>query len=610
VKILRGPPQDSSCCINLALVRGWRRGSRRGLRAALVAALVLAALGGGAPARAGLYWSAPIPVVSAKLRALSCPSTSLCVGVDFGGDVLVSGTPTLGSSAWSSAKIAASLGLDDVSCAPQTTLCAAVGNAGIFVSTDPAGGTAAWQRVTESPPAISVSCPGPGLCVAGGPGVVFTSTQPANAAQAWTESAMGGVSLDDISCPSTTLCVAVNRAVEGGIVTSTDPTGSFSWTAAPIGPGHLSEVSCPTTSFCVALGEQTLASTTSPAAGAASWKIDNHLFALREIRTLACASASLCAAAGAPNGVVASSSSPSVAESWERVEGVDGNNELSPVSCPSEAMCFAADDALVVGVAAHRLTVTTTGAGEGSVRSGPLVCPFGCTYSGPVCPRNCSANQFPNAFIPFRLSEIACGESEFADGTKSALAFCAQLYPAQDMPALTPEARPGSVFTGWRGDCVGREACVPSMSTDRSVTALFEPKLSLHAVKQRRRRWRERRGHTHVPVGSGFSFELNRAANVTLSFTRAARGRRVGRSCRPLSKPARHAHVHRCTRRVAAGRLSLNEPAGADAVAFTGIVTRAGRPARLRPGAYAVTLIASGEGETTPPAALSFTIAR
>jgi hypothetical protein len=570
--------------------------------------LALAVLGGAAPARAGLYWSSPIPVVPAKLRALSCPSPSLCVGVDFGGDVLVSGNPTLGSGAWSSAKIAASLGLNDVSCAPQGTLCAAVGSAGIFVSTDPAAGTAGWQHVTESPPAVSVSCPGPGLCVAGAAAAVFTSTQPANAAQPWTEAAVGGpeaVSLDTISCPSTTLCLAVNRAAEGGIVTSTDPTGS--WTAARVGPGHLSEVSCPTTSFCVAVGEQTLASTTSPAAGAAGWKIDNQVFALRELRTLACASASLCAAASAPNGVVASSSSPSVAESWERVEGVDGNNELGPVSCPSETMCFAADDALVVGVAAHRLAVTTTGAGEGSVRSGPLVCPFGCTYSGPVCPRNCGANQFPNAFIPFRLSEIACGES----GTNLTLTFCAQLYPAQDTPALTPEALPGSVFAGWRGACTGRGACAPSMSADRSVTALFEPKLSLQAVKQRRKRWREHGGHTHAPVGSGFSFQLNRAASVTLSFTRVVQGRRVGRSCRaPSKKPARHRHAHRCTRRIAAGTLRLDEPAGADTVPFTGIVTRAGHPARLRPGAYAVTLTASSEGESASPAALSFTIVR
>src|SRR4029077_18160735 len=124
----------------------------------------------------------------------------------------------------------------------------------------------------------------------------------------------------------------------------------------------------------------------------------------------------------------------------------------------------------------------------GGVRSGPLGCPFGCTYSGPVCPRNC-AGQFPDAFIPQRLSEIVCGESEFSEGTKVTYPFCSMVYPAQDAPQLTATQRPGSVFAGWRGDCAGRGACAPVMSAERSVTAVFEPKLALREVTQRRTRW-------------------------------------------------------------------------------------------------------------------------
>lgn len=600
-------------------MRGSRRGgssSRSARGAALAATLLLALLGGAAPAQAGLYWSTPARISSAKLTGLSCPSSSLCVGTDYAGDVLASADPTLRSTGWSSAKIAGSLELSDVSCAPQGAVCAAVGGAGIFVSTDPTGGPGAWHHVAESPAASSVSCPSTALCVAARSNAVFSSTDPGNPASSWSETYLGGgpqpMLIAGIACSGTSLCVAVDREAEGGLITSTNPVGGpASWTKAQIGQGRLTSVSCPTGSFCVALGEETLASSANPAGGSSTWQLTHPVLALKQVSQLACASASVCAAVG-ENGYVASSSVPAAAASWESVEGADGTNALTAVSCPSETMCFAADEALVIGLAAHHLNVATGGTGEGQVRSGPLGCPLGCTYSGPVCPRDCAADpRYPNAFIPQRLSEIVCGDGEFGDGTKWSLPFCSMLYPEQDAPELTPTARPGSVFAGWSGDCAGRGACAPPMSADRSVTAVFEPRLSLQGVTQRRTRWREHGGHARAPVGTSFTFTLNNTASVALSFTRASWGRRVGGTCQPLSKSVPHLHVRRCKLHIPAGTLHISEPAGTDTVTFGGIVTLAGgRHARLRPGVYRVKLIASGGGESTAATTLNFEITR
>jgi Calx-beta domain-containing protein/List-Bact-rpt repeat protein len=78
----------------------------------------------------------------------------------------------------------------------------------------------------------------------------------------------------------------------------------------------------------------------------------------------------------------------------------------------------------------HELYVVKTGGGSGSVTSSP--------------------------------SGIDCG------------AECESGYPNGDPVTLTPTAAPGSVFTGWSGDCSGRGACQVTMSQTRQVIAAFQ----------------------------------------------------------------------------------------------------------------------------------------
>ncbi len=599
----------------LVSVRPMRRqgaaGARAGTRAvrtAVLACLILAGLA--SPARAALYWSAPKAIAPAPLTGLSCPSASLCVGVDCAGDVVTSTDPTGGASAWSTARIAEAapftFALQDVSCSPDARVCVAVGSAGMYVSSDPTGGTSAWRRVAGSQQASTIACASDHLCVAGEANRVLSSTSPLAASEAWSEAFPAGLeNTQRVACPSSSLCAVLGQGAT--IFTSGDPSGGAGvWRSVKLASSEgLVDLSCPTTSFCAAIGNEAVLTTTDPTGDASAWHaaavpaIDSH-FADR----LACASPTLCAAVGG-NGLAASSSDPAAgAAGWESVTEADGNNWIRAVSCPTESLCLAADEAVLIGVAAHLLTVATAGAGQGAVSSSPLVCPFGCTYSGgPACPRNCGADSFPGAIVPQRLTEIECGVNEFKDGTPFPLDFCSRLYPATDAPLLTPTPRLGSVFTGWSGACAGRGGCAPSMSEERSVTATFEPALALRAVSERRLRWREAKGRSRAPVGTRFLFSLNRPAIVELEFFRVLPGRSDGGSCRHGLPRGRG-----CVVRHRVGIRRVVARAGAGSVDFAGRV-RAGRAERaLRPGRYMVLVSASALGETTSSKRLYFTI--
>jgi hypothetical protein len=93
------------------------------------------------------------------LRAVSCPSSGLCVAVGDDGEVLTSTNPTGGTNAWTSAVADPPFGehygktqpsLTAVSC-PSANLCVAGDDAGnVLFSTEPSGGTSAWKRTTSN----------------------------------------------------------------------------------------------------------------------------------------------------------------------------------------------------------------------------------------------------------------------------------------------------------------------------------------------------------------------------------------------------------------------------------------------------------------------------
>lgn len=79
-----------------------------------------------------------------------------------------------------------------------------------------------------------VSCPSTSLCVAvDNNGDVVTSTNPTGGAADWTVTYLEPAALTGLSCPTSGLCVAVDQA--GNVITSSDPTGGpAAWTVTPV----------------------------------------------------------------------------------------------------------------------------------------------------------------------------------------------------------------------------------------------------------------------------------------------------------------------------------------------------------------------------------------
>ncbi len=107
------------------------------------------------------------------------------------------------------------------------------------------------------------------------------------------------------------------------------------------------------------------------------------------------------------------------------------------------------------------------------------------------------------------------------------------------------------------------------------------------------------------PVGTTFNFTLNAQAQVTLTFTKGATGRRVHGAC--VAQTKKNRKKHKCTRTVTVGALVFTGQPGADAVAFNGVLPNG---AALKPGSYTVTINATTAGKTTTPATLHFSIVK
>ena len=152
-----------------------------------------------------------------------------------------------------------------------------------------------------------------------------------------------GLNLAGVSCPSTSLCVAVDDA--GDVLTSTDPAGGAgAWTVTDVDGSHaLSGVSCPSTSLCVAVDSAgDVLSSTDPTGGGAAWNVVNVIEDDR-IVGVSCSSTSLCVAVDVDGNVLASSDPTGGAGDWSSTEVVSGN--LLSVSCPSDSLCVATDNA-------------------------------------------------------------------------------------------------------------------------------------------------------------------------------------------------------------------------------------------------------------------------
>ena len=349
--------------------------ARRPLAGAITALstslLLLAISAAPALADSPFSWSPPV-AISTGISSNSCLPSSLCVGFDGAGSVTTSTNPTGGSSAWSYPAW-----VDDppevesthaVSCtASPSLLCAAVDLEGhVVTSTNPTD-SQSWHvenLLSSYNFAWGISCPSSSLCVAvseeeeaseGHGQVILSSVEPTGSQADWKrvlplyeKNKVG--TLFGVSCPSTTFCVAVGQVgLGGGILTSNNPTGEAkAWSGATIDVDEqfLFGVSCASTSLCVTYnGKGTVFTSTEPTGGPSQWNpadIDGE----NELTGISCTSSpsTLCVATDNQGNVITSTNPTGGPSAWT-VTNVDAGNRLESVSCASTSLCVASDGA-------------------------------------------------------------------------------------------------------------------------------------------------------------------------------------------------------------------------------------------------------------------------
>lgn len=113
------------------------------------------------------------------------------------------------------------------------------------------------------------------------------------------------------------------------------------------------------------------------------------------------------------------------------------------------------------------------------------------------------------------------------------------------------------------------------------------------------------KGKRKLPVGTTFSFKLDRPAQVTFTFTRSVRGRRVAKRC--VAPTPKNKHKRLCKRSVVAGTLGFAAHLGTNKLRFAGLISKR---KKLAPGTYKLLVTAAATGLRSRTASLSFTIVR
>jgi len=265
---------------------------------------------------------------------------------------------------------------------PTASLCVAVGSRGTIVtSTDPGGGVASWRSESVLPGAYAgtspgapdrtspgafqaVSCAGATMCAAVTyAGDFYASADPAGGASTWHATDLDGdgsdVHLKGVSCPTTSLCVAVAAGGSGSL----GPGGKVFGVALPAAASptvtqvqlddslDLQAVSCAAASFCLAVARQgRLATGAAPGSGGAVWKELGAPGGAADLESVSCPTARLCLAGDAAGNVL-SSPDASAAARWSKA-GTGPTVPITDISCATPSRCAAVDnngDVIVAG---------------------------------------------------------------------------------------------------------------------------------------------------------------------------------------------------------------------------------------------------------------------
>ena len=275
---------------------GVGAGFRTISRAAAVCFVLLFAVAPAARASDWVHHPLTGEGAAAQLFGMSCPTTSMCVGVG-GNNTVATSTDPMEPGTWNTFFVAEGTfpgapnqrQLKGISC-PSERMCVAVSFLGrILTSTEPTAGPGAWTVGDFDPsgPNIhfyGVSCPTTSFCVAvAAEGIIATSSNPLGGPEAWTITHLPQpLELRGVSCTSPSFCVVVgDNGTEikpfltnvAEVLNSTAPaTGIWSQVELPGPHGPLFGVACPTTGLCLA-GDMygNAVGTTAPTGPASGW---------------------------------------------------------------------------------------------------------------------------------------------------------------------------------------------------------------------------------------------------------------------------------------------------------------------------------------------------
>jgi hypothetical protein len=163
-------------------------------------------------------------------------------------------------------------------------------------------------------------------------------------------------------------------------------------------------------------------------------------------------------------------------------------------------------------------------------------------------------------------------------------------------------------------DRLGRKifnsGCVfPTTTQTVTVTATPPPGATTPVVSnaaQSHETWRTSKasGPSRWPTGTRFTFSLDDAASVKLTFIQHVERRRVSGRC--VLRTAANADKPRCsTLHLTRGHVSATGKVGTNAVAFAGKLSNA---TFLKPGDYSVIITATASGNTSEAVELQFTV--
>ena len=151
--------------------------------------------------------------------------------------------------------------------------------------------------------------------------------------------------LTGVSCPSASTCEAVGTTIGSTIALQTSDGGK-SWASEPLPIAGAPAVSCPSTSMCLVAGRAT-SGVLPPAAvarttnGGASWSSVKMGPENANLTSIACASTSVCEAAGVSGPDAIAFRTADGGLTWEPETLPDSAGDIDALACPSVSVCYA-----------------------------------------------------------------------------------------------------------------------------------------------------------------------------------------------------------------------------------------------------------------------------